>query len=208
MTAIIVVASMIIGAVAAGLTGNWFSLSAGHGTFGVNHASTDNLLRIDGSYVNDEQQEFPFVDVQSLGLGEGGIWSDNYGTRASRTAMYTVAINKEDIDDIPLAFRLKLEGPEAEKAAKALVVGVEITGTTNNAGEFIISSELVENGDGPWYRDGGLMVTPSYSLGTISRNTTGTLALTPMSTATSTIDGDYNITVEIYPKWEVCKASE
>ncbi|MBR3175899.1 hypothetical protein IKF26_00655 [Candidatus Saccharibacteria bacterium] len=195
MTAIIVVASMIIGAAAAGLTGNWFSLSAGHGTFGVNHASTDNLLRIDGSYVNDEQQEFPFVDVQSLSLGECGIWSDAYGARVSRTAMYTVAINKGDVDNIPLMFRLKLEGPEAEKAAEALVVGVEITGTTDNAGDFIIFSD----GDGPWYQESdGLMVASDYYFGTISQNTTGTLSFAFMSTATENIDGDYSITVEIY----------
>ena len=192
----LVVVALIVGAAASGLTGNFFSrLTAARGTFGVGYSlSAPDLLKVDVVNV-DQGIEFPYVNTQDLRLGECGIWTDGSAS-AGRSAHYVVEKNDtETTEDVPLLFKLRIEGPEAEKAAEALVVGVEITGTKDNSCEYVISANTNN-----WSKqDDGSVVTPEFYFGTIDNHTTGDLGFAFMSAAKEPIEGEYNITVDIGP---------
>lgn len=192
----LVVSALIVGATASYLVG-LYRLPVAMGHFGVKvSASTpagNKDLKVDGSVVSEEIQEFPYIEnVQNLQLGEYGHWSDGQIT-VSQSAHYAFSVG-ESKAELPLAFRLRVEGPEAEKASEALVTAVEVTGTQDGAREFVVSNETGAN----WHQEpDGSMVTQEFYFGIINENTTGSLGFAFMSTANEPVNGDYNITIDV-----------
>ncbi len=198
MSILLALSLLIVGAAAAQLTADYFrGLDVAHGTFAVGvRPSADGILGISG-WNNSDALEFPYVDVGTTYLGELGQWVSGE-TMVPRTAQYTVSLEDPELDSVELAFRIWIEGSDAESAAAALAVGIEVNDAAARA--FILSADLISEGDGPFYpQEDGTWATPDIFLGVVSQDTTATIGIALMSTATEVIRGDYKITVDIYP---------